>query len=87
MSEPGLNAEPVLHNPKVPEALVSAAAPRWTWFTENGLPNVDSAMYQADFWRDTMKLFSGKITREQVFELSAAQEAYNRLKEKNPLTA
>ena len=44
-------------------------------------------MYQAEFWRDTMKLFSGKITREQVFELGAAQEAFNRLKEKNPLTA
>ncbi|MEI6319524.1 MAG: ABC transporter substrate-binding protein [Pseudomonadota bacterium] len=72
---------------KVPEGLVSAAAPRWTWFTENGMPNVDSAMFQADFWRDTMKLFSGKITREQVFELGAAQEAFNRLKEKNPLTA
>jgi hypothetical protein len=66
---------------------VSAAAPRWTWFTENGMPNVDSAMFQADFWRDTMKLFSGKVTREQVFELGAAQEAFNRLKEKNPLTA
>jgi NitT/TauT family transport system substrate-binding protein len=72
---------------KVPEPLIAAAAPRWTWFTENGLPNVDSAMFQADFWRDTMKLVSGKVTREQVFELGAAQEAFNRLKEKNPLTA
>ena len=72
---------------KVPEGLVSAAAPRWTWFTENGMPNVDSAMFQAAFWQDTMKLFSGKVTREQVFELGAAQEAVNRLGEKNPLTA
>ncbi len=72
---------------KVPEALIAAAAPRWTWFTENGLPNVESAMFQAGFWRDTMKLFSGNVTREQVFELGAAQEAFNRLREKNALTA
>ena len=72
---------------KVPEPLIAAAAPRWTWFTDNGMPNIESAMFQASFWSDTMKLFSGKVTREQVFELGAAEEAVNRLKEKNPLTA
>lgn len=72
---------------KVPEPLIVAAAPRWTWFTENGLPNIDSALFQANFWQQTMKLVSGKVSREQVFELGAAQEAYNRLREKNPLTA
>ena len=72
---------------KVPEPLILQAAPRWTWFTDNGMPNIESAMFQASFWADTMKLFSGKVTREQVFELGAAQEAFTRLREKNPFTA
>ena len=25
---------------KVPPALIEAAAPRWTWFTEDGMPNI-----------------------------------------------
>lgn len=72
---------------KVPEPLIVNAAPRWTWYTDNGMPNIESVMFQARFWSETMKLFSGKVTRETVFDLAAASEAVNRLKDKNPLTA
>ena len=33
---------------KVPPPLIEAAAPRWTWFNENGMPNVDNCMTQGN---------------------------------------
>jgi len=69
---------------KVPPPLIEAAAPRWTWFFENGMPNIDSCMAQGKFWTDVMKLVSGSVTKEQLFDLSAAQEANDRLEKANP---
>lgn len=69
---------------KVPPPLIEAAAPRWTWFFEDGMPNIDSCMAQGKFWTDVMKLVSGSVTKEQLFDLSAAQEANERLNKANP---
>ncbi|MDI1347313.1 MAG: ABC transporter substrate-binding protein [Pseudolabrys sp.] len=69
---------------KVPPALIEAAAPRWTWFNEDGMPNVDSCMAQGKFWTDTMKLVSGSVTKEQLFDLSPAVEANAQLTKSNP---
>ena len=69
---------------KVPPPLIEAAAPRWTWFFEDGMPNIDSCMAQGKFWTDSMKLVSGSVTKEQLFDLSAAQEANDRLNKSNP---
>jgi hypothetical protein len=70
---------------KVPPALIEAAAPRWTWFTENGMPNIQSCMAQGKFWTDTMKMISGgPVTEQQLFDLSPAVEANERLNKSNP---
>ena len=69
---------------KVPPPLIEAAAPRWTWFNEDGMPNVDSCMAQGKFWIDTMKLVSGSVTKEQLFDLSPAVDANAALAKSNP---
>ncbi|MBI1203919.1 MAG: hypothetical protein GC182_15570 [Rhodopseudomonas sp.] len=69
---------------KVPPPLIQAAAPRWTWFNEDGMPNVDSCMAQGKFWTDTMKLVTGSVTKDQLFDLSPAVEANARLAKSNP---
>jgi NitT/TauT family transport system substrate-binding protein len=69
---------------KVPPPLIEAAAPRWTWFNEDGMPNIDSCMAQGKFWTDSMKLVSGSVTKEQLLDLSVAAEANERLNKANP---
>ncbi len=70
---------------KVPVPLIEAAAPRWTWFNEDGMPNVDSCLAQGKFWTETMKMVSaGAVTKEQLFDLSPAVEANARLASSNP---
>jgi NitT/TauT family transport system substrate-binding protein len=71
---------------KVPPPLIEAAAPRWTWFNEDGMPNVESCMAQGKFWTDTMKLVSASVTKEQLFDLSPAVEANAALAKSNPFT-
>jgi len=68
---------------KIPEPLIVAAAPRWTWFNEDGIPNVGSILAQAKFWNQ-MHLFNGTLTEAQVFDLSPAREATARLASENP---
>jgi NitT/TauT family transport system substrate-binding protein len=69
---------------KVPERLITAAAPRWTWYDENGMPNVESADAQFNFVSQTMRLVTGKVTREALFDLGPAKEAAELLNAKNP---
>jgi NitT/TauT family transport system substrate-binding protein len=70
---------------KVPPNLIEAAAPRWTWYTENGMPNIGSCIAQGKFWTDTMKMVSGgSVTEQQLFDLSTAIEANERLNKSNP---
>ncbi|MFL9826392.1 ABC transporter substrate-binding protein [Rhodoplanes sp. SY1] len=69
---------------KVPPPLIEAAAPRWTWFNDDGQPNIESCMAQGRFWTEQMKLVSGSVTKEQLFDLSPAIEANAQLATKNP---
>ena len=69
---------------KVPAPLIVAAAPRWTWFAEDGLPNVKSCMEQGKFWTDTLKIVTAKVSEDQLFDLTMAKEAAARLKSSNP---
>jgi len=71
---------------KVPAALVTAAAPRWTWYSDDGLPNVDSVMAQFKFVSQSMSMVSGQVTPDMLFDLTAAKEATERLKTANPFT-
>jgi NitT/TauT family transport system substrate-binding protein len=71
---------------KVPEPLIAAAAPRWTWYTDDGLPNVESVMAQFKFMSQSMNMVSSKVTPDMLFDLATAKEAAQRLKSANPFT-
>ncbi|RDJ25184.1 ABC transporter substrate-binding protein [Bosea caraganae] len=69
---------------KVPGALIEKAAPRWTGYDHEGMPNTQSVLDQASFWVDTMKLISGPVPKDALFDLGIAEEAAAALKSKNP---
>ena len=48
------------------------------------MPNVENCLAQGKFWTETMKLTSGTVTEQQLFDLSAAKEANERLNKANP---
>ena len=68
---------------KVPAPLIERAAPRWTWFDEKGIPNVESCLAQGKFWNQ-IKLVNATVSQQQLFDLSPAQEADARLSKSNP---
>lgn len=68
---------------KVPAPLVEKAAPRWTWFDDKGMPNVESCMAQGELWNE-LKLVNAKVSKDQLFDLSPAIEANESLSKKNP---
>ena len=70
--------------PRCRPALIEAAAPRWTWFTEDGMPNIGSCMAQGKFWNENMKMVSGSVKEQQLFDLSPAVEANQALAKNNP---
>lgn len=70
---------------KVPPALIEKAAPRWTGYDVEGMPDTANVMRQAAFWVDTMKLIGGPLPKpEALLDLGAAQEAAATLKSANP---
>ncbi len=69
---------------KVPEALIAAAAPRWTWFNEDGSIDRASVMKQGRFWQKMKLAPAGEFKEELIFDLTPAREAAKRLAEKNP---
>lgn len=71
---------------KVPAPLIERAAPRWTWYDDDGMPNVDSVMAQFRFLSQSMRLVTGNVTPEMLFDLSPAKDAAARLKSANPFT-
>jgi len=71
---------------KVPEPLIAAAAPRWTWYDNDGMTNVESVMDQHKFFTDTMKLVNGSVSPDKMFDFGPAKEAAERLKNANPFT-
>ena len=70
---------------KVPAPLIERAAPRWTWFDEKGMPNVESCLAQGKFWNQ-IKLVSATVSKDKLFDLSPAVEADARLSKSNPFT-
>ena len=71
---------------KVPAPLITAAAPRWTWYTDDGMPNIKSVMAQFDFFSKSMGMVSGNVSPDTMFDLSIAKEAAGRLKTANPFS-
>jgi ABC-type nitrate/sulfonate/bicarbonate transport system substrate-binding protein len=71
----------------IPVPLIEKAAPRWTGYDPDGMPDTASVMRQASFWVDTMKLIGGPVPKQDVLlDLSAAEEAAKMLKTGNPFT-
>jgi NitT/TauT family transport system substrate-binding protein len=71
---------------KVPAPLIERAAPRWTWYDDDGMPNVDSVMAQFKFLSQSMRLVTGTVAPESMFDLAPAKEAAARLKTANPFS-
>ena len=68
---------------KNPET-IKAIAPNWSYVNEDGQPNVKSIMKMQDYWADYYHLIEHKVTPEQMFDLSIAKEAVERLKKEKP---
>lgn len=64
--------------------LIKAIAPYWSYTSEDGIPPIDSIMAMQDYWADYFTYVEKKATREQLFDLSVAQEAKKRLDAENP---
>lgn len=69
---------------KVPPDLIKQAAPRWTWFTEDGMPVVHSVLAQAKFWATEFSLVPKPLDEATVFDLTAVKDAVDRLNRENP---
>lgn len=64
--------------------LIKAIAPFWSYTSEDGMPPIDSIMAMQDYWADYFTYVEKKATREQLFDLSVAQEAKKRLDAEKP---
>lgn len=65
--------------------LVKAIAPHWSYVNEDGMPQVDSIMEMQEFWSSPkFGLVEHQVTREQLFDLSIAKEAKQRLDRDKP---
>ena len=64
--------------------LVRAIAPHWSYSNEDGIPNVKSVMAQQDYWADYFHLVEKKVPESELFDLSIAREAKDRLDREKP---
>lgn len=64
--------------------LVDAARPRWSAQVDNGLPDVGSVMEQQAFWHERTELLRQTVSEDQIFDLAAARQAFERLSDRNP---
>jgi NitT/TauT family transport system substrate-binding protein len=70
----------VLNKPE----LLKAIAPHWSYVNEDGSPQVDSILKMQDFWANYFTFVEKKVLREQLLDLSIAQEAKARLERDKP---
>jgi NitT/TauT family transport system substrate-binding protein len=71
----------VLNKPE----LVKAIAPHWSYINESGIPNVESVMDMQDFWSGKhFRFVERKVSREQLFDLTIAKDARERLDREKP---
>jgi NitT/TauT family transport system substrate-binding protein len=71
----------VLNKPE----MVVAIAPHWTFINEDGLPNTESILAMQDFWAaPPFSLLKQKVSKEQLFDLSIAKDAADRLAKETP---
>ena len=64
--------------------VVKAIAPHWSYVSEDGIPPVESVLAMQDYWADYFTYVEKKVPREQLFDLSVAEEAKRRLDREKP---
>lgn len=64
--------------------VVKAIAPHWSYTNEDGVPNVKSVMAMQDYWSDYFHFVEKKVPEAQLFDLSIAREAKERLDREKP---
>ena len=65
--------------------LIKAIAPHWSYVNEDGAPPVDSIMTMQEFWSGKdFHFVEQKVSREQLFDLSVANDAKARLARDKP---
>jgi len=66
--------------------VVRAIAPHWSYVSEDGIPPIDSILAMQDYWADYFTYVEKKTPRDQLFDLSVAQEAKRRLDREKPFS-
>jgi NitT/TauT family transport system substrate-binding protein len=64
--------------------LVRAIAPNWSYVNEDGIPNVKSVMAMQNYWADYFTYVEKKVPEQQLFDLTIAKEAVDRLAKERP---
>jgi NitT/TauT family transport system substrate-binding protein len=64
--------------------LLTSFAPHWTATNEDGLPSTDAILRMQDYWVDYFHLANEKLSAAQLFDLSIAKEARERLDRDHP---
>jgi hypothetical protein len=68
---------------RIPAEIIEGARPRWSGYAADGMPNVASVMSQAEFWTAN-QLVVRMPGQDEIFDLGIAEEARQRLDDKNP---
>jgi len=63
---------------------VRAIAPNWSYVNEDGIPNVKSVMAMQNYWADYFTYVEKKVPEQQLFDLTIAKEAVERLAKERP---
>ena len=64
--------------------MLTSFAPHWTATSEDRMPSTAAILRMQDYWVDYFHLASEKLTSEQLFDLSIAKEAQERLDRDHP---
>jgi NitT/TauT family transport system substrate-binding protein len=64
--------------------MLTSFAPHWTATSEDGMPSTDAILRMQDYWVDYFHLASEKLPASQLFDLSIAKEARQRLDRDHP---
>jgi NitT/TauT family transport system substrate-binding protein len=64
--------------------MLTSFAPHWTATSEDGMPSTDAILRMQDYWVDYFHLATEKLSASQLFDLSIAKEAKERLDRDHP---
>jgi NitT/TauT family transport system substrate-binding protein len=64
--------------------MLTSFAPHWTATSEDGMPSTDAILRMQDYWVDYFHLATEKLSTSQLFDLSIAKEAKERLDRDHP---